>query len=122
MKRNKRPTKSKKILPISEDDLKTNFSLFHRVTNVVAIDCEMVGGGLQGEDNILARVSIVDAELNILMDKYVKPTEKVLDYRTKVSGIRPEDIADGRRDFFFKLKLILFLFLKVNRSQSYKRK
>ena len=28
-------------------------------------------------------------------DKYVKPREKVTDYRTAVSGIRPKDIANG---------------------------
>lgn len=61
----------------------------------MAIDCEMVGVGPDGEDSILARVSLVNHFGKCIYDKYVKPTEKVTDYRTAVSGIRPEDIKDG---------------------------
>lgn len=67
----------------------------HSITKVVAIDCEMVGVGPAGEESILARVSLVNKFGKCIYDKYVKPTEKVTDYRTAVSGIRPEDIADG---------------------------
>lgn len=65
------------------------------LTRAVAIDCEMVGVGPDGEDSILARVSLVNQFGKCIYDKYVKPTEKVTDYRTAVSGIRPEDIKDG---------------------------
>lgn len=65
------------------------------LTRAVAIDCEMVGVGPDGEDSILARVSLVNHFGKCIYDKYVKPTEKVTDYRTAVSGIRPEDIKDG---------------------------
>jgi len=65
------------------------------LTRVVAIDCEMVGVGPDGEDSILARVSIVNQFGKCIYDKYVRPTEEVTDYRTAVSGIRPEDIKDG---------------------------
>ncbi|XP_054624552.1 RNA exonuclease 4 isoform X2 [Dunckerocampus dactyliophorus] len=68
---------------------------FEGLTKVVAIDCEMVGVGPDGEDSILARVSVVNHYGKCLYDKYVKPTEEVTDYRTAVSGIRPEDIRDG---------------------------
>lgn len=68
---------------------------FEGLTKVVAIDCEMVGVGLNGEDSILARVSLVNQFGKCIYDKYVKPTEKVTDYRTAVSGIRPQDIKDG---------------------------
>lgn len=68
---------------------------FEGLTKAVAIDCEMVGVGLDGEDSILARVSLVNLFGKCIYDKYVKPTEKVTDYRTAVSGIRPEDIAEG---------------------------
>ncbi|XP_004571439.1 RNA exonuclease 4 [Maylandia zebra] len=68
---------------------------FEGLTKAVAIDCEMVGVGPDGEDSILARVSIVNQFGKCIYDKYVKPTEKVTDYRTAVSGIRPEDIKDG---------------------------
>ncbi|XP_053270130.1 RNA exonuclease 4 [Pleuronectes platessa] len=68
---------------------------FEGLTRAVAIDCEMVGVGLDGEDSILARVSLVNHFGKCIYDKYVKPTEKVTDYRTAVSGIRPQDIKDG---------------------------
>lgn len=68
---------------------------FEGLTRAVAIDCEMVGVGPDGEDSILARVSLVNQFGKCIYDKYVKPTEKVTDYRTAVSGIRPEDIKDG---------------------------
>uniref|UniRef100_A0AAV2LFH7 RNA exonuclease 4 n=1 Tax=Knipowitschia caucasica TaxID=637954 RepID=A0AAV2LFH7_KNICA len=68
---------------------------FEGLTKVVAIDCEMVGVGLDGEESILARVSLVNQFGKCIYDKYVKPTEKVTDYRTHVSGIRPKDIRDG---------------------------
>ncbi|XP_044035021.1 RNA exonuclease 4 [Siniperca chuatsi] len=68
---------------------------FEGLTRAVAIDCEMVGVGPNGEDSILARVSLVNQFGKCIYDKYVKPTEKVTDYRTAFSGIRPEDIKDG---------------------------
>ncbi|XP_029978337.1 RNA exonuclease 4 [Sphaeramia orbicularis] len=68
---------------------------FAGLTRAVAIDCEMVGVGPDGEDSILARVSLVNQFGKCIYDKYVKPTEKVTDYRTAVSGIRPHDIKDG---------------------------
>ncbi|XP_060844942.1 RNA exonuclease 4 isoform X3 [Rhopalosiphum padi] len=60
--------------------------------DVVAIDCEMVG---IGQRSVLARVSIVDSKGETIYDKFVKPRGKVTDYRTRVSGIRPQDIANG---------------------------
>ncbi|KAM4664044.1 RNA exonuclease 4 [Discoglossus pictus] len=68
---------------------------FEGLTKTVAMDCEMVGVGHDGEESILARVSIVNQFGKCVYDKYVKPTEKVTDYRTAVSGIRPQDIKKG---------------------------
>lgn len=59
------------------------------------MDCEMVGVGPNGEDSIVARVSIVNRFGKCIYDKYVKPTEEVTDYRTAVSGIRPEHLKTG---------------------------
>lgn len=64
------------------------------LTKHVAMDCEMVGVG-DGTESMLARVSIVNRHGNCVYDKYVKPREKVVDYRTAVSGIRPEHLRDG---------------------------
>ncbi|KAM6431330.1 RNA exonuclease 4 isoform 2-T2 [Liasis olivaceus] len=68
---------------------------FEGLTRAVAIDCEMVGVGPTGEDSILARVSVVNLFGKCIYDKYVKPTEEVTDYRTAVSGIRPEHLKKG---------------------------
>lgn len=65
------------------------------ITQHVAIDCEMVGAGKDGEDDILARVSIVNQFGHCLYDKYVKPREKVTDYRTRFSGIRPANLKNA---------------------------
>lgn len=65
------------------------------ITKVVAIDCEMVGIDC-GKDNMLARVSLVNTYGNCIYDKYVLPSEPVVDYRTHVSGIRPKDLLNGK--------------------------
>ncbi|XP_054030301.1 RNA exonuclease 4 [Dryobates pubescens] len=68
---------------------------FEGLTRAVAMDCEMVGVGPKGEDSIVARVSLVNQFGKCIYDKYVKPTEEVTDYRTAVSGIRPQNIKAG---------------------------
>ncbi|XP_030063570.1 LOW QUALITY PROTEIN: RNA exonuclease 4 [Microcaecilia unicolor] len=70
---------------------------FSGLTRAVAMDCEMVGVGPDGEESIVARVSIVNQFGKCIYDKYVKPREKVTDYRTMVSGIRPKDIKNGEQ-------------------------
>lgn len=55
----------------------------------------MVGVGPQGDESMLARVSLVNQFGKCVYDKYVKPTQPVTDYRTAVSGIRPENLAQG---------------------------
>ncbi|KAI3389384.1 hypothetical protein SNEBB_001014 [Seison nebaliae] len=60
----------------------------------VAVDCEMVGAGPNGNISILARVSLVNHLGKILYDEYVQPTLEITDYRTEVSGIRPKNIME----------------------------
>ena len=67
----------------------------HSPTKFVAIDCEMVGVGERGERSALARVSVVNFFGQVLLDSFVKPQERVTDYRTKWSGVRPKDLVDG---------------------------
>jgi RNA exonuclease 4 len=55
----------------------------------------MVGIGEMGLDNMLARVSIVNQLGQCLYDKYVKPTEPIVDYRTPVSGITEQHLENG---------------------------
>ncbi|CDH55277.1 rex4p [Lichtheimia corymbifera JMRC:FSU:9682] len=61
----------------------------------VAIDCEMVGVGEGGIASALARVSLVNYHGAVLLDTYVKPMERVTDYRTFVSGIEPKHLKDA---------------------------
>uniref|UniRef100_A0A0D9RRY4 RNA exonuclease 4 n=1 Tax=Chlorocebus sabaeus TaxID=60711 RepID=A0A0D9RRY4_CHLSB len=70
---------------------------FGGLTRALALDCEMVGVGPKGEDSVAARVSIVNQYGKCVYDKYVKPTEPVTDYRTAVSGIRPENLKQGEQ-------------------------
>ncbi|ESN94985.1 hypothetical protein HELRODRAFT_87305 [Helobdella robusta] len=67
----------------------------HRITKVLGMDCEMVGVGRHGADSILARVSLVNQYGQCIYDKFVKPTERVTDYRTNVSGVRPCHLEKG---------------------------
>jgi len=52
-----------------------------------------VGIGIDGKKSALARVSAVDYEGNVLLDTHVRVPERVTDFRTFVSGVRPKDIA-----------------------------
>ncbi|KAK4159785.1 putative RNA exonuclease 4 [Cladorrhinum sp. PSN259] len=62
----------------------------------LAIDCEMVGVGPGGRESTLARVSITDFHGKQVYDSYVKPREKVTDWRTHVSGIQPKHVHIAR--------------------------
>ncbi|XP_055351360.1 RNA exonuclease 4-like [Paramacrobiotus metropolitanus] len=68
---------------------------FNGLTKAVAMDCEFVGVGPGGQENMLARVSLVNLFGHCLYDTFVKPTELVKDYRTHVSGVRPQDLKKG---------------------------
>lgn len=60
--------------------------------NLIAIDCEMYE---TTEGNELGRISILNYNGNILYDKYVTTNNKILDYRTKYSGLTQELISNG---------------------------
>jgi hypothetical protein len=70
---------------------------------IVGLDCEMVGVGCKGRDNMLARCTMVlwdphgtsspsqtHPDIKVIYDKLVKPTRRVTDYRTEYSGITRE--------------------------------
>lgn len=63
------------------------------ITDELAIDCEMVE--CYHNKSVLARVSIVNLFGHPILDKFVAPPDKVTDFRTKWSGIRPKDIANA---------------------------
>lgn len=55
----------------------------------------MVGVGPEGAESALARVSAVNFHGALLLDAFVRPRERVVDYRTQFSGIRPGDMVHG---------------------------
>jgi RNA exonuclease 4 len=61
----------------------------------LAIDCEMVGVGVDGSESSLARVSAVNFHGAVQMDVFVRQRERVVDYRTQWSGIRASDMVNG---------------------------
>lgn len=70
----------------------------NEVGKYVAMDCEMVGTGAPPyDDNVLARVSLVNFHCEQIYDSYVLPPPgvKVEDYRTFVSGIKPSHLVKG---------------------------
>ncbi|KAL2022599.1 hypothetical protein VTK56DRAFT_4943 [Thermocarpiscus australiensis] len=68
------------------------------VGKYVALDCEMVGVGEGGHEDALARVSVVDFHGRQVYDSYVRPRpgERVVDWRTHVSGVGPRHMAKAR--------------------------
>lgn len=68
---------------------------FGGLTKALALDCEMVGVGPAGEESLVARVSVVNQFGKCVYDKYIRPTQPVTDYRTAVSGIRPQHLQQG---------------------------
>ncbi|CAN4096972.1 unnamed protein product [Withania somnifera] len=65
------------------------------VTDVIAMDCEMVGVSSLGNRSALGRVTLVNQWGNVIYDEYVRPVERVVDFRTKISGIRPQHLKKG---------------------------
>lgn len=66
------------------------------VGKYLAMDCEMVGVGPGGHESVLARVSVVDFHGRQVYDSYVRPREKVTDWRTPVSGVSPKEMRFAR--------------------------
>ncbi|KAG6328982.1 hypothetical protein ID866_10108 [Astraeus odoratus] len=65
----------------------------------LALDCEMVGIGLEGSESSLARVSIVNFKGAVVLDVYVRQRERVVDYRTQWSGVREGDLGEEAQPF-----------------------
>lgn len=83
--------------PTSSSSRLVSDSSTREATPAVSLDCEMVGAGVRGCRDLVARVSIVNCFGHVLYDQYVQPPEKVTDYRTFVSGIYPHHLESGLR-------------------------
>ncbi|CAG8623656.1 4860_t:CDS:2 [Acaulospora morrowiae] len=74
----------------------------------------MVGAGVKGKTSMLARVSIINYHGETLIDKFVKPTEEVTDYRTQFSGITPHLLENG--ELSSNLRLIGYNFYEIRKE------
>ena len=75
------------------------------VGKYIALDCEMVGVGgnldiphpsSNDERSVLARASLVNYNGIQVYDSYVKPKERVTNWRTHISGISPHHMSAAR--------------------------
>ncbi|PWW76521.1 hypothetical protein C7212DRAFT_363642 [Tuber magnatum] len=63
----------------------------------ISLDCEMVGvGGPANERSALARVSIVNYHGHVILDTFVRPKEKVTNWRSWISGVTPAHMIRAR--------------------------
>lgn len=65
---------------------------------IVGLDCEMVGLGVNGKTNALARCSVVDFNGKVLYDQIIRPKGYVTDFRTKWSGIKRSDLRKDKEN------------------------
>jgi len=71
-----------------------------RHRGVIGLDCEFVGvgkntGGIGGDRNALARVSLVDYSGSLLLDTFVRVEEPIVDFRVHITGILQEHVDAG---------------------------
>jgi RNA exonuclease 4 len=72
------------------------FDFLNKMEDILALECEMVGVGRDGKTSVIARVSLVNENLDCVYDEYVKLGQTVVDYRTSRSGINPEHLETGK--------------------------
>ncbi|XP_076923557.1 uncharacterized protein LOC143585717 [Bidens hawaiensis] len=80
----------------SEINVLTPTSSDSSITNEIAMDCEMVGVSPLGNKSALGRVTLVNKWGNVVYDEHVRPVERVVDFRTQISGIRPRDLKKAK--------------------------
>ncbi|WOK99266.1 RNA exonuclease 4 [Canna indica] len=66
------------------------------LTDTLAMDCEMVGVSSDGTKSALGRATLVNSWGNVVYDEYVRPMERIVDFRTRISGIRPRNMKKAK--------------------------
>ena len=56
-----------------------------------------IGTNTNRQKSVLARATVVNEHLNVVYDTFVRPEEKVVDFRTWVSGVRPRHLNKAPR-------------------------
>ncbi|KAL8167280.1 hypothetical protein V2J09_008779 [Rumex salicifolius] len=92
-KRKERPNSD---TTISQTNVLIPTSSDSSLTKEIAMDCEMVGVTSQGNKSALGRVTLVNKWGNVIYDEFVRPVERVVDFRTQISGIRPRDMRKAK--------------------------
>ncbi|KAG4930686.1 hypothetical protein JHK84_047673 [Glycine max] len=59
-------------------------------TEMVAVDCEMVL--CEDGTEAVVKVCVVDHNLEVKLDKLVKPDKEIADYRTEITGVSSQDL------------------------------
>ncbi|KAG6502660.1 hypothetical protein ZIOFF_034946 [Zingiber officinale] len=78
--------------PVALSPTSADFSL----TDALAMDCEMVGVSSEGNKSAIGRVTLVNSYGNVVYDEYVRPMERIVDFRTRISGIRPKNMKKAK--------------------------
>lgn len=78
---------TKNIYPMNEEGYLHTSSFPEQQKKILSIDCEMVNTTCGIE---LAQISIVDFEFRTIYQKYVKPSNEIVDYLSAISGISAE--------------------------------
>ncbi|GAB2284449.1 hypothetical protein Dimus_018900 [Dionaea muscipula] len=92
----------RKVVPGSASDELEPFNVLtptssdFSLTRELAMDCEMVGVSSDGSKSALGRVTLVNKWGNVVYDEFVRPVERVVDFRSEISGIRPRNLYKAK--------------------------
>ncbi|KAH8741728.1 hypothetical protein FG386_001302 [Cryptosporidium ryanae] len=69
--------------------------LKNSLPRAISIDCEMVGCGDKGKTSVLGRIAVVSDRMELLMDAFVRPSQRITNFRTKWSGLTWSVLKNG---------------------------